>query len=234
MNMTKSLTITAALLAFAVSASAQNLLEWNTFGNAGTETSEPSTFNNASIASASLTLGPSVTAAANGNRFGGNNWAIAFADSFANGDYIQFTVTPLGGATFTPTSFNFYWDRSSAGPTSVALRSSVDSFASNIGTVTGLTSGGTFSLSTIAITGLTNLSSATTFRLYGFGGMNAISGTGGFDSQTTPIDLSGAANVYLAGSVSVIPEPSAAAAIFGALALAGVVTSRRRRAVSVA
>lgn len=46
------------------------LLQWKTFGNVGTETTEPSFYNDANISSANLTQG-TITAAANGNRFGG-------------------------------------------------------------------------------------------------------------------------------------------------------------------
>ncbi|MBL0181995.1 MAG: hypothetical protein IPP96_06735 [Chitinophagaceae bacterium] len=48
------------------------LLQWNTFGNAGTETTEPSVFNNANISAANLTQG-TITAAANAAS-GGSGW----------------------------------------------------------------------------------------------------------------------------------------------------------------
>ena len=74
------------------------LLQWNTFGNAGTETTEPSVTNNANIAAANLNYtGSAVNPAGNSNRFGGTNWGLA---SFSATSYIQFTVAPNSGFTF--------------------------------------------------------------------------------------------------------------------------------------
>ena len=230
LRITRVATIYMALI---ISAHAQ-LIQWNTFGNAGTETTEPSVFTNSNIASANLTQG-TITAAANGNRFGGSGWfnsgntaaGNTLAEAVAGNDYIQFVITPLSGATFTPTSFDFTWDRSSTGPSSATLRSSFDGFASDLGTVTGMVSGGfaTTTTRTITITGLTDLSVATTFRLYGYGA-TATGGTGGFDIGTNAV------NVQLSGTASAIPEPSTYAAIFGALALVGTVWHRRRQRIA--
>ena len=121
------------------------LLQWNTFGNAGTETTEPSVFNNANISAANLTQG-TITAAGNANRFGGSGWfntgntagGNTLAEAVAGNDYIQFIVTPNTGFSFTPTSLTFSWDHSNTGPSSVTLRSSVDGFIGNLGSVTGM------------------------------------------------------------------------------------------------
>lgn len=178
------------------------LLQWNTFGNLGTETTEPSVANDVNVLASNLTQG-SITAAANGNRFGGNNWwntgnsvNSLLTEAVAGNDYIQFVVTPNIGYTFTPTSFVFSWDRSNSGPGSLTLRSSVDSFTSNIGTVSGLAASLT-SGNTITISGLVNLTTATTFRIYGYGG-TATTGTGGFDTTTNAV------NIVLNGSTAPI------------------------------
>ena len=189
------------------------LLAWNTFGNTGTETSEPSVLNDANMASSSLTLGPGVTGSANANRFGGNNWfntgdtagGSTLAQAFAGNDFIQFTVSPNAGFSFTATSLVFSWDRSASGPSSLVLRSSLDGFGSNLGSVTGLID----SLSTgntLSISGVSNVSSATTFRLYGFGGTGT-AGTGGFDTGSSTT------NVVFNGSVSAVPEPTSIALV---------------------
>jgi hypothetical protein len=181
------------------------LLSWNTFGNTGTETTEPSIANDPSIAAANLTQG-TITAAANSNRFGGSGWfntgntagGNTLAEAVAGNDYIQFVVSPSSGFSFTPTSLVFIWDRSGTGPSNVTLRSSADGFTTDLGTVTGIASGA-FATNTINISGLTNLTSATTFRLYGYGA-TATGGTGGFDtttSVTTP-------NVVFNGTVAPI------------------------------
>ena len=179
------------------------LLTWNTFGNLGTETTEPSTANDPNLSAVNLTLGAGVTAAANANRFGGTNWfdtgdtnPTTLAESIAGNDYIQFIVTPNGGFSFTPTSLVFSWDHSSTGPASVTLRSSVDSFSTDLGSVTGLAASITTG-NTITISGLTDLTTATTFRLYGYGA-TATGGTGGFDTASSVV------NVQLNGSTAAV------------------------------
>ncbi len=179
------------------------MLSWNTNGNAGTETTEPSTSNDPNLSAANLTLG-SVTPAANGNRFGGSAWfdtgdtnPTTLAESIAGNDYIQFIVTPNAGFTFTPTSLVFTWDRSGTGPSNVTLRSSADSFSTDLGSATGIVSAA-FASNTITISGLTNLNTATTFRLYGYGA-TAAAGTGGFDANVA------GDNVILNGTTAAIP-----------------------------
>lgn len=203
------------------------ILTWSTTGNLGTETMEPSAFNSPGIQSADLTLGDGISVAGAANRFGGRGWSIALNDSIANDDYIQFIVAPEGGFVFSVDSFAFSWHRSTTGPTSVALRSSLDSFASNIGQVTGITEGSN-ALRNIAVSGLNDISTATTFRLYGFGGTNAATGTGGFNTSnaTSP-------NVVLSGSVTAVPEPSSLA-LLTVCGVAGVIYRRRRAGSQVA
>ena len=189
----KKIYFVLSLVFLCAGASAQ-LLQWNTFGNAGTETTEPSVANDANIAAANLTQG-TITPAANGNRFGGNNWfntgntagGNTLAEAVAGNDYIQFIVTPNVGFSFTPTSFVFIWDRSGTGPQNVTLRSSVDGFTADLGTITGIV-GAAFATNTITITGLTNITTATTFRLYGYGA-SATTGTGGFDANANAVNV---------------------------------------------
>lgn len=180
------------------------LLQWNTFGNTGTELTEPSVFNNANLSTSDLTFGAGIVPAGNGLRFGGTNWfdtgntvaGSTITEAIAGNNYIQFVVTPNFNYAFTPTSFVFSWGRSGTGPVNVALRSSVDGFASNLGAVTGLTS--LSNGNTITITGLTNISTATTFRIYGYGGTGT-GGTGGFDMANGTLSP-GIVNVQLNGT----------------------------------
>jgi len=180
------------VLLFSLHGNGQTLLQWNTFGNTGTETTEPSTTNNANIAAATLNFtGSGVVPAANGNRFGGTPWAVGVLSTTK---YIQFTVTPNAGYSFTPTSFSFIWDFSSTGPKSVALRSSADNYAANLGSIATMTTS-TSTVRTITISGLTNITTATTFRLYGYDA-TATTGTGGFDCAVS------ANNVILYGTTA--------------------------------
>ena len=165
------------------------LLQWDTYGMAGTETSRTSIANNPNINPSSLILGVGVTTIGNSNRLGGNNWfdigdtvtGTTVAESITGNDYIQFTVTPTSGSTFTPTSFVFSWDHSGTGPKNVALRSSFDGYTSDLGLVAPVAGIGT--TNNITIAGLSNIATSVTFRIYGYGGTNS-GGTGGFDTNT--------------------------------------------------
>jgi len=185
-----------AIALFAVSGSSYGqLLQWNTFGNAGTETNEPSVFNNATIGPSDLTLGTGVNPTINANRFGGNNWfdtgntatGNTIAEAVAGNNYIQFVVTPNDGYSFTPTSFVFNWDKTAiTGPPNIALRSSIDGFTTDLGIVVPTAAMGTSN--TITISGLINITTATTFRLYGYGATGT-SGTGGFDFGSNVVNV---------------------------------------------
>ncbi len=186
------------------------LLQWNTFANTGTETTEPSIFNNANISAANLTQG-TITSASNSNRFGGTGWfntgntataaGNTLSEAIAGNDYIQFIVTPNSGFSFTPTSFVFQWDKSGTGPKSLTLRSSADAFAADLGTISTAAALGTSN--TITISGLTSLTTATTFRIYGYGA-TATSGSGGFDVGSNIV------NVQLNGTTASTATPSIA------------------------
>src|ERR1700730_2351050 len=182
------------------------LLSWNTFGNAGTETTEPSTANDPNLSAVNLTVGAGVTPEGSANRFGGNAWFDAgdtnpttLAESITGNDYIQFIVTPNAGFSFTPTSLVFSCDHSATGPGSLTLRSSADSFSTDLGSVTGLAASITTG-NTITISSLTNLTMATTFRLYGYGATSA-AGTGGFDTASSVV------NVQLSGTTAIATPP---------------------------
>ena len=170
------------------------LLQWNTFGNAGTEITEPSVFNDTNISVSNLTQG-TITAAGNANRFGGSNWfntgntaaGNTMAEAVAGNDYIQFVVTPNSGYSFTPTSLNFIWDFSGTGPKNLTLRSSVDNYTADLGTLSSMTAN-TSVFKTITISGLNTITTATTFRIYGYGA-TATGGTGGFDVASNGVNV---------------------------------------------
>ncbi|WP_281336401.1 T9SS sorting signal type C domain-containing protein [Flavobacterium eburneipallidum] len=206
-------TIKGLLLVFALllmntqSSWGQKLLQWNTSGNLGTETTEPTFVNDVNINASNLTQG-SIVAAANGNRFGGSGWfdsgntvaGNTLTEAVSGNNYIQFIVTPNSGYSFTPTSFVFKWDRSGTGPSNVTLRSSVDNFTSDLGSVAGMVSGGVATTTdrTITISGLENITTPTTFRIYAYGA-TASGGTGGFDCAA-----GSTSNVVLNGTTAVI------------------------------
>ena len=202
------------------------LIEWRTFGNTGIEMTEPSATNAAGVSPSSLILGAGLSGDANANRFGGSGWfntgntagGNTLGEAVAGDSFIELTVTPTAGFEVSLTSLLFSWQRSTTGPSSLSLRSSADSYVLTLGTVAGLPT----TISTgnnLTITGLASFSTATTFRLYGYGATSA-AGTGGFDTATD------VANVQLNGTIVAVPEPTVGSLLFGAVSVAGL---RRRR-----
>ncbi|MFN8289717.1 MAG: T9SS type A sorting domain-containing protein [Chitinophagaceae bacterium] len=181
------------LLVSVLSTGRAQLLKWNTFGNTGLETSEPSVYHHPDISASSLTLGAGITPASSSNRFGGSSWRDAgnanpntLAEAIAGNDYIEFIVTPNSGVNYTVTSFIFLWQSSATGPRNLTLRSSADGFTANLATVSF--SSPTLASHTMNISGLSNQSAAITFRLYGYGA-TSFAGTGGFNEFFNDVNV---------------------------------------------
>ena len=131
-------------------------------------------------------------------------------------NYFQFTITPSSGYSVSIASISFGYRESGAstGPTNFYIRSSVDSYGSNLGTGTLTNSDNSWHSSGNTSVTLT-FTSATTVRLYA---NSASSGT-----PTLRFD-----DISVNGSVSAIPEPSTYAIWFGVAAL-GVAVAKRRK-----
>ena len=167
---------------------------------------------------------------------GTSAYSTTAADAVANDRYFEFTVTPAAGnqVTLTTLSFN-YGAVTSTGALPQAgapitpmfqVRSSVDNFSTSIGETTAFVFGQStsdvsksFSVGLSSLGGFSQLTAATTFRIYGYFG----TGTPGY-GDSLRLD-----NVNLTGAVAAVPEPSGAALGAGALALFGSVAGLRRR-----
>jgi hypothetical protein len=105
---------------------------------------------------------------------------------------MAFTITPNSGKQFSVSSIVVQWQRSGTGNTQIALRSSVDSFASDLDSVKSVTDNASTQTFTWTFT-QANSSSPVTYRLYSFA--EAATGSGG------PGDGSGN-DIVVNGSVS--------------------------------
>ena len=111
--------------------------------------------------------------------------------------YFEFTVTPNSGFSFTITSISFGSRETSTGPKAYTLRSSSDSYASDLATGT-LGANSTWVLK--SNTGLSiNRTAATTYRIYGHSG----TGTASANTANWRID-----DLSLAVSATAISVPS--------------------------
>jgi hypothetical protein len=117
------------------------------------------------------------------DRYNASGWNVP---SFDSTKYFEFTLTPNSGFQINFENFVYTGQASGTGPTTALFRSSIDNFSTNIGSPT--IAGATISIATMQFQ---NISSAITFRIYGFGA----SGAGGtfsindftFSGTVTPL-----------------------------------------------
>jgi hypothetical protein len=211
-SMRQFLTVSALTLSACLTLSAQGatLLTWETGGIAGggpSPTTLASATNDANLLASTLTAGSGLTAfdPNDAGRFQFTSWDTSgvLATAMAAGDYLEFTITPVAGYQFTLTDLDIYW-RNRAGTTAaytIVLASSLDSYATSIITpIISPAGNAQQSAVGVAISGVTDVTSATIFRL-------AVLGV---DSTGRPIGLTGNASgpeLRLIGSVALVPEP---------------------------
>jgi hypothetical protein len=158
------------------------------------------------------------------------------AQALSTNSYFEFTFTPTEGEAFDFTSFavdiGSQTISAGSGDTTVKdaytgyffVRSSVDSFASNLASASFFTTskisgvhGPNQTLTSILGSDFTNISSAVTFRIY-----LHIETENRVDLQSLRLD-----NVVLSGNVA-IPEPANAGALLGMAMVLTVFATRRR------
>lgn len=170
----------------------------------GKQTSEAVAVTNATATA--LSQGPGVTASGTSS-FNSNGWNTGNeAAAISDNDYIQWSITAASGYTVKVTSIEIDYDRSGTGPSQVSIRTSLDSYDSNIFTDASVSSSG--EENTISSLNLTSTNGGTiTFRLYGY---SASSGAGTFDIEDDLGTTLGLANIGIildgtvdaAGSIS--------------------------------
>jgi len=131
------------------------------------------------ISTGVLSRGAGVVASTQGGGYASNMWFDAastpttLAYAITNNKYFEFTLPINGGFSANITTVQISLRSSNTGPNTATLRSSLNGFAGDIGTVTVTATNVmyTFNVNSINSTG------AVTFRLYGYG--NAVSGNAG-------------------------------------------------------
>jgi trimeric autotransporter adhesin len=199
-------------------ANADVLAAWDFDGGTGAEVSVAAgTVISPGIETPVLILrGDGVNASNNAGRFNANNWTeTSLAEAIAANDYFTWSLTASENYTLSISSIDFNFQRSNTGGADWALRSSVDSFGSDLASFTGLANGTSESID-LSAAGLDGLSSIE-FRFYGYN-RTGTAGTAGFEG--TGDDL------VVNGTVTVVPEPASIALIGAGLAL---VSGFRRR-----
>ncbi|MCF8374234.1 MAG: lamin tail domain-containing protein [Bacteroidales bacterium] len=161
----RTLGLTIFLL-FVVSIGWGQILSFEFSGLAGDETSAASNYNDVSLTSSTITRGAGLNASGNSDRFNATNWALtSIENAVAGDDYMEFTITPNSGCQFNVSSIYIQLERSSTGPSGIALRSSIDSYSSNLDieySIADVTSSQNFTFTFSQV----NSGSAVTYRIY--------------------------------------------------------------------
>ena len=142
------------------------ILTFDFVGLAGSEATANSNANDPNISASVISRGAGLTASGNGNRFNATSWALgSIANAVTGNDYMEFTITPNPGCNFTISSIQIQIQRSSTGPSAVALRSSLDGFTTNLDAEYPIIDN-TGTQSFIFTFAHTGIATATTYRFY--------------------------------------------------------------------
>ena len=219
----------AALAVSTVGAQAQTTFTYN-FGTTSPGTAAPTSGSSSNVTAGSFSIGnslgtvsaplsntsPSNYTGASGSYNLGNAVKTG-AFSASTSSYYALTLNPVSGDAVSLTSFNFGARSTGTGPTTYALYSSLDSYATPI-FADALANDSTWRLLTnnFSFTGTTD--TAITFRLYTYGGTgNAANNT--INSRIDDVS-------FIADGV-VVPEP--ATVIGGLLLVSALAWNQRRR-----
>jgi len=128
---------------------------------------------NANITVSGISRGAGLSSNAGNDRYNATGWSAG--TTLVSNEYFEFTLIPNNNYQINFNSFEFTSQRSNTGPTTFVFRSSLDNYASNVGTinVTGTNAvANTISLSALPYQ---NTTSPITFRIYGWGNTGTFS-----------------------------------------------------------
>ncbi len=189
----KSVLIAFILFVITPGLTTAQILTFDFVGLAGNEATANSNSNDPNISTSVISRGAGLTASGNGNRFNATSWALgSIANAVTGNDYMEFTITPNPGCNFTISSIQIQIQRSSTGPSAVALRSSLDGFTTNLDAEYPIIDN-TGTQSFIFTFAHTGIATATTYRFYMYA--EATGGSGGIgDGAGNDIIVNGSTN----------------------------------------
>lgn len=199
-----------------------NLATYSFLGQPGDQTSTPVNTLATGVSASAITRGPNIGALAVTNTMAATNWSTN--NSVWAQRYYEFSLTPDTGFTLSLTSLVVGMARATPnGPTNYAIRSSIDSFASNL--FTGITPTSATKVTNFFGSGFNDISNTISFRVYGY---NAASPEGRFRLTGSPVTSDTEALVITGTAV---PEPSTAVLLL--LTLGGLTAISRLRKSSL-
>ena len=189
----KATAIVAAVAIAAGPARGDVLLSWDFNGNSGSETTVTAgtIASNLGVGSGVISRGAGLTAGGNANRYNASGWAVTnIANAISGNDYMEFSLNFNNTHSFSIDDIAFNWQRSNSGPRELALRSSLDSYGSNIQSFTIVDNDSVQSF-TATLGGATysGLEQNVTLRFYGWA--EGTTGTGGFEGSGADLVVNG-------------------------------------------
>jgi hypothetical protein len=212
------------------------LATWELSASAGSQVSSPTTTTNVNINPGILQRGAGVVASAAGGSISSNMWfntaaATTLAQAITNNEYYEFTLPIKACASADITNIQIVLRASGTGPANATLRSSLDGYTADLGTVVVPTTAQPPFTFTV---GATNATGTVTFRLYGWGGAagGGTPSTGG----TMRIGTSAVAadnDLIINGTTTAFTPPSSAAITGSGIFCGSVNTSSVPVAVAI-
>jgi hypothetical protein len=209
-----NISLASAFFVIAAASSSAQLVTY-TFGSTATPvvTANQVADNLAASAFSGLNGSPSTggtSPLSSGSYFTATTWG----DAYPGTNYFTFTLTPEAGYQFSTTSLSFNYRATGSGPAALAIYSSANSYASPLASFASVHDSAWYASGFLSVS-LTNLTTSTSFRIYGSGAES--------NSGTLRVD-----NVILNGTVSAVPEPSTYA-LLGGVGVLGFTAYRRLR-----
>jgi hypothetical protein len=212
----------AALLLSPLLGSAQ-ILTFDFASASGSEGSYASNSNDARLNTSTITRGSGISASGNGGRFNATGWTTGA--SLDPDDYMEFTISPLSGKTFSISSVVVQLQRSSTGPGKLALRTSNDAYATNAGSEFTIVDNTSTQTATFTFS-LIDQASDLTLRLYFYASESAGGSCGPGDGAGDDIVVNGTtADAVTGTSVEFANTTSSATEDGGAFNLAISITN---------
>jgi hypothetical protein len=186
----------------------------------GNEASAPVDSNPLGATFADITRGSGLTPASGDDSINSEGWCSAglgtcpstLATAVANNDYYQLAVTPSAGFLMSLDAIDFSERRSGLGDMTVDLQYSLDGFttSTDVGSM-ALPSDTLTHRITFPLTALDDLTSAVTFRLYGFGAIDGSATWRLGEALGSNPSINGnpplSANLQVSGDLTFVPEP---------------------------
>ena len=184
------------LFSFCFHQSYSQVVVFSFVGSNGDEASWPSSYEAAGVQPSTITRGSGVTAAANADRFNSKNWTTG--SSVLSNDYLEITITPNSGYSLTITDITLQHQRSSTGPKSFVMRTSLDGFAADATKAVTIADVNTNQTSTFTFSSAIVTTSPVTIRIYAYNAETA-NGTWG------PGESADGNDIVVSGSLTILP-----------------------------